>query len=382
MNFKMGSDSGRSGSFRGPGWRAVFPALGVLFFSLAAVAGVDSNDKVVDINEIRTILKSNSAKATWTPRESWVSRLSLAEARRMMGVNYTVAGRLDPGESNSNANETVDWRNVCGVNYLGPVMNQGNCGSCVAFATVATLEAQTTISSGLPWLRPTFSPQMLFACGGGACDYGWQPEMAANFLRHTGVPDEACMPYTSGSTGKDASCSSACSDVASRSMRINDVNQPSSSGIFGGGGSIDDVKAALKRGPLITTLNVYSDFVTYGGGIYQHVGGSALGGHAVSLVGYSDQKRAWLIRNSWGEEWGENGFGWVSWDDESGVGSETWSLDIGSNAPKVAVTYPAEKSYVSGVVNFSASMSGGTSIFKEPVRVFISVGGRNPKVFD
>ncbi len=355
-----------------------------LVTAASSFAGFDSNKKAVDINDVKAMLKSNQQKATWSPKESWVSDLSLKDAKRLMGLGYQVVGRLDPDVQNTNSNETVDWRNMGGINYLGPVLNQGNCGSCVAFAAVATLEAQTTITTGLPWLKPSFSPQMLFACGGGGCETGWQPDMAAEFLTQSGIPDEACMPYTSGSTGKDASCSAACSDVGSRSMRINGSTQPSSSGPFGGmGGSIDDVKTALKKGPLMTTLTVYSDFVTYGSGIYQHVGGTALGGHAVSLVGFSDEKRAWLIRNSWGQEWGEGGFAWVSWDDVSGVGSETWSLDVGNNAPKVAVTYPAERAYISGAVNLSAAISGNKSLFAEQVKfVLASNGGKTIQTLD
>ena len=52
------------------------------------------------------------------------------------------------------------------------------------------------------------------------------------------------------------------------------------------------------------------------------------GGHAVSIVGYDDSKNAWLIRNSWNTAWGEAGFGWVDYDDVSGVGGETWHLNI------------------------------------------------------
>lgn len=362
-----------------------FSMLGlVLLTASTGFAGPDSNKKVVDINEINALLNSNSAKATWTTKESWVSKLSVEDAKRMMGLGYQVTSRLDPKLATPGTNDAVDWRNVNGVDYLGPVLNQGNCGSCVAFATIATLEAQTTITSGVTWMHPTFSPQMLFACGGGGCDSGWQPDLAANFLQSSGVPDEACMPYTSGSTGKDASCSAACADVGARSMKINGSSQPTSSGgIFGGSsGSIDDVKAALKKGPLVTTLTVYADFMTYGSGIYQHVGGAALGGHAVSIVGFDDSKRAWLIRNSWGQEWGEDGFAWVSWDDTSGVASETWSLDVGDNAPKVAVTYPDNQAYISGAVSFQAEVTGGKSFFSEPVKFTVASDANDIQTLD
>jgi hypothetical protein len=68
-----------------------------------------------------------------------------------------------------------------------------------------------------------------------------------------------------------------------------------------GGSTIEDVKAALQKGPLITTLAVYADFESYSSGVYKHVddGNAPEGGHAVSIIGYDDSKNAWLIRNSW-----------------------------------------------------------------------------------
>ena len=349
----------------------------VLLATSSVFAKSDSNQKVMELSDVQAMLSANKELATWTPKETWVSQLSVAEAKRMMGVKRKIPGGQLNTHSPIRGNETVDWRNMNGVNYLGTVMNQGNCGSCVAFAAVATLEAQTTITTGATWMHPSFSAQALFACGGGGCDSGWYPDSAVEYLQDRGAADNACMPYTSGSTGKDAKCSSACSDVASRSMKIKGSDQPSSSGPFGGSsGSIDAVKKALKKGPMITTLSVYGDFVTYGGGVYRHVGGKALGGHAVSLVGYSDEKRAWLIRNSWGEEWGEHGFGWISWDDTSGVADETWSLDVGANAPGVAVTYPLDRSYVSGNVNFTASM-GTKTMFAEPVKFVVTADSGN-----
>ena len=138
----------------------------------------------------------------------------------MMGVqkapdqNAEFAIREGAEDLSSNMKPTlpavVDWRNQNGVNYVSPILNQGNCGSCVAFSTVGTLETQLNVSSGIPGLNPQFSTQALFACGGGACDFGWQPNLAAEFLKSTGVPDEACSPYTEGATGVDVDCSTTC----------------------------------------------------------------------------------------------------------------------------------------------------------------------------
>jgi hypothetical protein len=305
--------------------------------------------RTLDIHGLQNEILKN--KANWHAKESWLTRLSPSELHSMFGLQFVPQGEL-VFESlhglNNPEGVSRDWRNYQGVNWLGPVMNQGNCGSCVAFSTVATLEAQTSISAGVHWLRPTYSPQHLFSCGGGSCGSGWMPDDAASFLQTNGIADEACMPYTSGSTSLDVSCSEKCQDADSRVTRISGFSTPTNYG-----GSIDAVKAALNKGPLVTTLLVYTDFLAYGGGVYKHVTGKAAGGHAVSLVGYDDNLRAWLIRNSWGTEWGENGFAWVSWDDHSGVGANTWAFDV-SSAGGLAVSAPSDHEYVTGHYTLTA----------------------------
>jgi hypothetical protein len=79
----------------------------------------------------------------------------------------------------------------------------------------------------------------------------------------------------------------------------------------------------------------------------------------VSLVGYDDSRRAWLIRNSWGKEWGEKGFAWISWDDASGVGANTWGFEIPSSADTVSVNSPADREYVSGQYQLVAQRQSG-----------------------
>lgn len=316
-----------------------------------------AQQKAIEVQSVRDSIKKENAG--WVAKDTWLSRLPAEDLKRMMGLQVAPDANLDfegvqtkdIGISNS-----IDWRNYNGENWLGPVMNQGNCGSCVAFASVATLEGQTSISAGIPWLRPSYSPQMLFGCGGGGCESGWMPDSAASFMKRTGITDEACMPYTSGSSGEDVDCSAQCSDSKARTTKISNYTTPTSYG-----GSVDVVKKALKHGPLITTLTVYADFVTYGGGVYKHVTGSTLGGHAVSLVGFDNAKRAWLIRNSWGTEWGENGYGWISWDDRSGIGGSTWSMDLADSQGHLAVTAPADREYISGQYSVSAQIQGAKS---------------------
>jgi C1A family cysteine protease len=320
--------------------------------SCSAFAAQDSLFKTngigIDVGKIQSILRAKHA--TWTAAPNRFTGMSRADLIRHLGLNTTPTNSAlfkmkRPGHHALDST-ALDWRNNQGVNWVSPILDQGNCGSCVAFATIGTLETQVNITSGLPWLNPELSPQALFECGGGGCDAGWTPDGAVSFLESTGVPDEACAPYTVGATGVDVSCNSICSDSADRSTKIIGSTNPTMGGV-----DIDAIKSALQNGPLITTLTVYADFMSYSSGIYQHTTGDALGGHAVSIVGYDDTQRYWVIRNSWGSDWGENGFIRVSYDDDSGIGAETYGLQVAKEDGYVSIQNPIDHSFAGGALN-------------------------------
>lgn len=330
--------------------------LGLSLISLSAFATVNVQNVQ---NEIR---KQN---ANWIAKPTSVTGLSDIEVKRLLGSKDMPVGN-ELFFDRTKGNDSLDWRNISGTNWLGPVMNQGNCGSCVAFAAVATLEARFRISQGPIWANPTFSPQQLFNCGGGACDFGWQPGSAASFLKKKGIVDNACAPYLSGSTGKDVSCSAMkCNDQVQRTYKIADFSTPSS-----WGGNAEKVKSALKTGPLVTTMTVYDDFLTYSGGIYKHVTGAKAGGHAISLVGFNDLERYWIIRNSWGTNWGESGFARISYDDNSGIAGSTWAFDITNDKSYFTIITPNEHAYISGPTDIKVEM-----LSAQPTTIHMSGAG-------
>src|SRR3954468_1602680 len=126
--------------------------LNVFLISLMMGAfGVSAHADTSKVVDVKTVQKWIVQKhANWRAKESWVTHLSEAELERMLGLKTPPKGRLDYESARVKENTSLDWRNVNGVNWLGPVMNQGNCGSCVAFSTVATLEARTSIALGAP----------------------------------------------------------------------------------------------------------------------------------------------------------------------------------------------------------------------------------------
>lgn len=327
----------------------------VLSFAFAMTATA-----AIDVQKLNQTLKNNNAM--WVAKESHLTQLTKSETKRMLGLQGRPADvdfAVVDNRMSISAPTSLDWRNHMGQNWVSPMLDQGNCGSCVSFAAIGVMETQYRINSGLSNLALRLSTQQLFACGGGGCDWGWTPSSAANYLQRNGVTTEACFPYSSGATGKDVACNSGCADPNRYNLKLTSSSMPTRYSK-----DLNALKTALQKGPLVTTLTVYSDFMAYASGVYKHTTGKSEGGHAVSIVGYDDSKRALLIRNSWGEGWGENGFGWVSYDDISGVGDETWFYQLPSMSGAVAVETPVDYDYLSGLstVRVRSSYSGTDSL--------------------
>jgi C1A family cysteine protease len=327
----------------------------------------------LNVPGLNRILKETNAG--WVARENWLTALPKSDLTRMMGLKEVPAADIEfaideDGVTRPPLPSVLDWRNKDGKNWVSPMLDQGNCGSCVAFAAIGVMETQLNIASALPNLNVRLSPQNLFSCGGGYCSFGWLPIVAASQLMTDGVPDEACMPYTSGATGQDVSCKASCVDTVKRSRKIADYKRPTR--YFK---NIEAVKRALQKGPVMTTMMVYADFIAYAGGVYKHTSGKSLGGHAVSIVGYDDVAQAFIIRNSWGEDWGEKGFGRVSYRDTSGVGRDTISFDIPAMGGAVSVLNPRDYTYVTGGYDFKVQ-----STFPSTDSVALAVYGSDNRV--
>lgn len=325
-----------------------------VLFLLAFAASVAFAESTMDVQALNQKLKKE--KATWVAKDNWVNRLSKDEVKRLLGLKrqsqYGVDFAPMAYQTLQRENKVLDWRDKDGKNWVSPMLNQANCGSCVAFAAIGVMETQYNISSVLPNLNIRLSTQNLFSCGGGYCDFGWWPSSAAQHLMTDGVVDEACAPYTSGSTGRDGECSNICADHSQRTYRIANYTSPTRML-----SDVNAVKKALEHGPVMTTMSVYADFLTYSDGVYKHNSGGMLGGHAVSIVGYDDTKQAYIIRNSWGEDWGIKGFAYIAYSDVSGIGDETWGFDMPAIDGSVYLENPRDYSYLSGTYQLKAGSS-------------------------
>jgi C1A family cysteine protease len=210
-----------------------------------------------------------------------------------------------------------DWRKVSGEDYITPIRDQKGCGSCVAFGSVATVEALVRIQKKDPKLDIDLSEADLFFChegvDGGTCDTGWYVDAALSALT-SGIVDEKCFPYAD----QDQPCK-RCQDWESRLTKISRFHKIT---------AIGAMKTWLaKNGPLVTCFNVYADFFSYHSGVYHHVSGALQGGHCVCCIGYNDRKRYWICKNSWGPAWGNHGFFQIAYG-QVGIDATMWAVEL------------------------------------------------------
>ena len=247
-----------------------------------------------------------------------------------------------------------DWRDYNGVDWTTPVKDQGACGCCYAFASLAAVETIIKLSMDDPNYQVDLSEQYMVSCGEewygdlngdgeddmDGCD-GATLEATAIFIVNEGVLSEGCFPYKA----KLKSCSERCSDEPEYPVtdwiHISDKR--------------DSIKSALlKYGPLFTGMEVYEDFYWYTGGVYRHSEGEYEGHHAVTIVGYDDENGCWICKNSWGTGWGENGWFRIAYGQcgiEEDVIAFVEKLDVDAGGPYYG--------YVDRPVYFAGYVSGG-----------------------
>ncbi|KAJ8710861.1 hypothetical protein PYW08_009376 [Mythimna loreyi] len=215
------------------------------------------------------------------------------------------------------------WRN-----YISPVMDQGWCGSdwAVSLATIVS-DRFAIQSNGAE--KVLLSPQTLLSCNlrqqqgcrGGNIDTAWM------FAKNHGLVDEACFPYMA----KITKCHFKKRGNLLTDRCVPVVPQRTSRYKVGPPGRLvkehDVMFDIMQSGPVQAIMTVYQDFFHYKDGIYRRsqFGNNELKGlHSVRVVGWGEENgdKYWIVANSWGTQWGEDGYFRIArGENESGIES-------------------------------------------------------------
>jgi C1A family cysteine protease len=273
----------------------------------------EEHDRRLEIFTANSILveKHNAEGHSWTmglnqfadmtPKEFaelqtlWPSTLGTENSSAPM--RHEITGKDIPA--------SVDWRTQ---GYVNPIKNQGQCGSCWAFSTIVSYEGQVARKSQLE----SFSEQDLVdcvkgqsvpgqsqtccdGCNGGLMDYAF----AYMIAKQNGEDDtEASYPYKAA----DGTCSFKAASAGSVPVKsYTDIAQ-------GDEASLKDAVANV--GPISVAVNANIFWQLYSGGVFKPLYCNGQLNHGVAVVGYGTDsgKNYWIVRNSWGSTWGEQGY--------------------------------------------------------------------------
>jgi len=223
------------------------------------------------------------------------------KAQYVGGLKTTVGsyGCKSFSSSATGSPSSIDWRTKGVVN---PVRDQGQCGSCWAFATTANAESVWAISTGQ---LLDLSEEFLVDCATGTGYYnmgcnGGQPDSAFKYMINNGQCSESSYPYKAGVTKTAGTCQkcsaapvhySGCYDVAPKDQV--------------------SLMAAVAKQPVVIAIEADTRyFQSYSGGILDSTACGTNLDHAVEIISYGSENGIdyWTVRNSWSSSWGEQGY--------------------------------------------------------------------------
>jgi cathepsin C len=201
-----------------------------------------------------------------------------------------------------------DWRNVKGENYINPVLNQGNCGSCYATAAMDALSSRVRIKTKNK-LKPKYSIENVLKCSeySQGC-HGGYAELVGKYVQDFGAKLQ-------GTDGNKCHKDDA-------KVRATDYYYVG--GYYGGATAKKMQQEIHKQGPVVVGFNTNGWIYHYETGVLLDVGRDVpelqktkmvnpwqKTTHAVVVVGWGEAKdlgKYWIVKNSWGPQWGEKGY--------------------------------------------------------------------------
>lgn len=202
-------------------------------------------------------------------------------------ANFTSIRDIDIADS-------LDW---VAEGAVTAVKNQQQCGSCWAFSTTGSVEGALKVATNQ---LVSLSEQDLVSCDSGddGCNGGLM-DHAFDWIKENGICSESAYPYTSG-TGHRGTCKKTCTPEVTVGGFV-DVPQGDESALL----------KAVTLGPVSIAIEAdRSAFQLYSGGVLDNTGCGKQLDHGVLLVGYGidSGKEYWKVKNSWGADWGEDGY--------------------------------------------------------------------------
>lgn len=225
---------------------------------------------------------------------------------------------------------SFDWR-TAGI--VPAVRNQSSCGSCWSFGTVGIMESAIAKAGGP---MTDLSEQFLISCNtgsmscsGGLTAHKWHYDTLGKNQTAIGAVLETDKPYTAS----NGSCTSAYNHPYKLSgwqfIVANEFTMP----------TVDQIKNAIYTyGPVTAGVCADNGWDAYSGGVYNPTSNGCSGStnHQIILVGWDDVTQTWILRNSWGPSWGDQGYMHIKWDttgSTSRVGEGTSWVAWAGDAP-------------------------------------------------
>jgi hypothetical protein len=237
--------------------------------------------------------------------------------------------------------------------WCSPVGDQGNVGSCTAFATSGLMEY--FYNKNAPSQSPLFSEKFIYYATRVNVE-GWPAnEDSGCYLRDSlkcvnkyGASLECEFPYLLPGQVNSNYCQSPPPSVYKSALSYK-VSQYISVPSLNTQQGVDNLKAMLSNGTaFVGGIVCYSNFFNDANGVIPIPVGQVIGGHAVLFVGYDDSKSVFKFKNSWGKSWGDNGYGYLPYKYfTTGNVVEAWTvLQENFNGSLINVVVPSNKAVI------------------------------------